>query len=193
VFLILAFGDHAKIAYTVALYELIRSAMKYVLLSVVFILSLSAAARAEDPKLLSEHGVWSAYTFKENGKKVCYMVSKPQKAEGDYTKRGDIFVLISHRPAEGSKNVFSYIAGYSYKQRSNVTVTIDDKDYELFTQGDTAWAPDTDKDNRVTLAIRNGTKMVVSGSSTRGTLTIDTFSLKGSSAAYNAITRACGL
>lgn len=168
--------------------------MRYITLFIVLVFSFSVSqAHAEDPKLLSEHGVWSAYTFKENGKKVCYMVSKPQKAEGDYTKRGDIFALISHRPAEGSRNVFSYITGYSFKQGSGATVDIDDKEYVLFTQGDTAWAPDAVGDNRLALAIRNGSKMVVNGTSSRGTETTDTFSLKGSSAAYNAITRACGL
>jgi len=148
---------------------------------------------ASEPKSIGTFGEWTAYTFTEDGKKVCYMAGKPKKAEGDYTKRGDIYALITHRPAEGSKNVFSYITGYTYKQMSDATAKIDGRNFALFTQNNTAWAPDAQTDNKLTKAIREGSTMVVTGTSSRGTKTTDTFSLSGSSAAYKAITKACGL
>lgn len=159
-------------------------------------LALSCAAapsHAADPRELGTFGKWSAYVFTEDGNKVCYMASKPDKDEGDYTKRGDIFALITHRPAEGTKNVFSYIAGYPYKAGSDVTVKIDSNSFTLFTQDETAWAPDATTDNKISNAIRKGSKMVVKGKSKRGTLTTDTFSLKGSAAAHDAISKECGV
>lgn len=156
-------------------------------------LALSAPAVASEPKLIDTYGAWSAYSFMENGNKVCYMAAKPQKAEGKYTSRGDIFALITHRPAEGSKNVFSYATGYSYKDNSEATVGIGGKNYSLFTQDDMAWAPDVAQDNAISEAIQTGSSMVVKGTSSRGTTTTDTFSLSGSSKAYEAITKECGL
>lgn len=153
----------------------------------------SSAAYASEPRLLGTFGDWSAYTFKENGKTVCYMASQPQKAEGNYTKRGDVYALITHRPAENTKNVFSYIAGYPYKQGADVTVKANGTTFKLFSQDDTAWTPDAAADNSMTAAIRKGSNMVVNGYSKRGTLTTDTFSLKGSGAAYDAISKECGL
>lgn len=150
-----------------------------------------SAAQAAEPRLMGTYGDWSAYMFKEEGGKVCYIASKPKKDEGDYTKRGDIFALVTHRPAEGTRDVFSYIAGYAYKSGSDVTVEIDSDKFVLFTQDDTAWTPDAETDKTLSAAIRKGSKMVVHGTSSRGTKTTDTFGLSGSSKAYDKITEEC--
>jgi hypothetical protein len=150
-----------------------------------------STAQADEPRLIGTYGDWSAYMFTENGHKVCYMASKPRKAEGQYTRRGEIFALITHRPAEGTRNVFSYITGYPYKSGSDVKVTVDGKAFTLFTQDDTAWTPDAKTDNQLAAAIKRGTKMVVKGTSSRGTLTTDTFGLSGSTKAHKKISESC--
>ena len=162
-------------------------------LAVIAIAALSPTnAHASEPKLIGTYGDWAAYTFEENGNKVCYMASKPTKAEGNYTRRGDVFALVTHRPAENSKNVFSYITGYTYKTNSDVTMTVDGSTrYTLFTHKDMAWANTAEDDNAIAESLRRGSRFVVKGTSSRGTLTTDTFSLKGSSAAHDAITKAC--
>lgn len=161
------------------------------LATLLVMIPLSAATAA--PNLIGTYSDWSAYSFTENGNKVCYMASQPSKAEGNYTRRGEIFALITHRPAENTKNVFSYITGYTYRPGSDVTVRIGNNRFTLFTQDDTAWAPDADRDNALTNAVRSGSSMVVQGTSSRGTDTTDTFSLKGSAAAYDAISQECGV
>lgn len=152
---------------------------------------LSSASHAASPKKVGEYGDWISYTLAEGSSKVCYMVSKPVTAAGKYTNRGEIFALITHRPAEGTSDVFSYITGYTYKTGSDANVKIDGKKYVLFTQDDTAWAPDAAADAKLAQAIQSGTKMVVQGTSARGTFTTDTYSLKGSGAAYRAISKEC--
>ena len=153
----------------------------------------ASGANAAEPRLIGDYGQWSAYVFTEDGNKVCYMASQPQKMEGAYSKRGDVFALITHRPAEGTRNVFSYITGYGYKPGSDASVKIDANRFTLFTQDETAWAPDAQTDNKIAESIRRGSSMVVKGTSARGTLTTDTFSLKGSSAAHDAISKECGV
>ncbi|SDH22949.1 MULTISPECIES: invasion associated locus B family protein [unclassified Nitrosomonas] len=153
----------------------------------------SGWAYAADPKVIGEFNDWTAYVYMEGNNKVCYMVSKPKKEEGSYTKRGDVFVLVTHRPAEKSKNVFSFVAGYPFKQGSEVTVGIGNQNFKLFTQNETAWAPDEATDNKITNAIRNGSSLVIKGVSVRDTATTDTFGLKGSSSAYGAISKECGI
>lgn len=160
-------------------------------LSVLFLASFEA--HAGEPRLIGTYGDWAAYIFIEDGNKVCYMASQPKKDEGNYSKRGDIFALLTHRPAEGTRNVFSYITGYTYKPGSDATVKVDGDRFVLFTQDETAWTPDAASDNKLAEAIKKGSKMVVTGTSSRGTLTTDTFSLKGSSSAHEAISKECGV
>ena len=75
-----------------------------------------------------------------------------------------------------------------------VALTVDDnKNFRLFTQGETAWAKDADTDKALVTAMRSGSRMVVKGTSTRGTLTTDTYSLSGFSRAYERASRECGV
>lgn len=147
------------------------------------------------PKLLGTYGNWQAYVSAENGKKVCYMTSFAEKETGQYAKRGDVYLLITHRPYLKSYNVVSFDAGYSFKSgtQADVTTTTGGKNqtFKLFTDKETAWCPDPQTDKNLTLAIINGSKIVVTGVSTRDTKTTDVYSLKGSQAAYMAICKAC--
>lgn len=151
------------------------------------------SAHASEATQLKTYGDWAVYSFTENGNKVCYMASTPKKAEGNYSSRGKIYALITHRPAEGTKNVFSYITGYSYKEGSEVTVQIGSDRFVLFTQDETAWAPDAETDSRLIAAIKGGSTMMVKGTSKRGTVTTDVYGLKGSGDAHDAISKECGL
>jgi len=156
-------------------------------------IALASGAQAADPKIIGSFGAWTAYTYAEGSGKVCYMASQPEKAEGDYSRRGDVFALITHRPKEKSLNVISIVAGYPYKKGSDVSLSVDGKEYALFTHGERAWARDSQTDAAIATAIRKGSRMVVKGTSSRGTVTTDTYSLRGSSAALDAISKACGV
>jgi hypothetical protein len=158
-----------------------------------FVFTIVQPAFAAEPRLIATHGAWSAYTFTEDGNKVCYMAARPAKHEGNYSKRDEIYALVTHRPAEGSKNVFSYITGYAYKPGSDATVKVNGEKFILFTQDDTAWATDSQTDEKIAKAIRAGENLIVEGVSSRGTETKDTFSLKGSGAAHDLISKECGV
>lgn len=170
--------------------------MKKLVLSALIstaVLSWPALSQGAEPEKLSQNGDWAAFVLNEGGSKICYMVSKPKEHKGNYSNRGDIFALITHRPGENARDVFSYIAGYAYKPESETIITIDSNKINLFTQGDTAWAQDTETDMKLSRLVRQGSKMVVTGTSSRGTKTTDTFSLRGATAAYKAISEACGV
>jgi invasion protein IalB len=162
-------------------------------LAVVVALALpgAGAAQAQDIKSLGQFEDWRAFTFQEDGNKVCYMASQPQKAEGDYTQRGEIYAMVTHRPAQGTQNVVSFVIGYPFKDDSRVNVSIDGKGFTLFTHKDTAWAPDKETDRALVQAMRAGRTMIVKGVSARDTETTDTYSLLGFTAAHNAINKAC--
>jgi len=165
----------------------------FLVVTLAGLVSYVPSASAAEPRSIGKYSDWEAFVFIEDGNKVCYMASQPKKAEGNYARRGDIFALVTHRPAEGTKNVFSYITGYSYKPGSDANLKIDSNNFTLFTQDETAWAPDAATDNKIAASLRRGSKMVVKGTSSRGTATTDTFGLKGSSAAHEAISKECGI
>lgn len=152
-----------------------------------------AAAQSAQPRLLSTHGGWSAFTFEENRAPVCYMIARPAKSEGRYRTRGEVFAMVTHRPQEDSLDVVSITAGYTYQANSRVTVRIGRERFTLQPNGDMAWTTTPEDDRKLAAAIRAGSTMIVEGTSSRGTATKDTFSLTGTGAAYKAISEACRL
>ena len=148
------------------------------------------------PKKLGEFDHWQSFIAQEKDKKVCYMVSFPIHQEGHYKKRGKPYVMITHRPEDKSFDVISLHAGYKLSKDKKPLVLIDvskeQKDYEMFVDNESAWATSDDIDQEITnLIIKTGTGLKVKGESFKGTKTIDTYSLKGSYAAYQAINQAC--
>lgn len=153
---------------------------------------LTTPAQAQNsPQLIDVYNKWEAYTYSEDGQKVCYMGSQPTSAKGDYTQRGKIYVMVTHRPALKLLNEVSFITGYTYKSGSEVDLRIDSKSFKLFTQDDSAWAVNSEEDRKLVSAMKAGSTMVVVGYSSRDTKTTDTYSLLGFTDAYNAISKAC--
>jgi hypothetical protein len=149
------------------------------------------AAQAQQPNFIGENGDWKAYTFKRGSETVCYMASAPEKATGDYSSRGRIYALITNDPGQGVDNQFSIVTGYTYKKDSLVSVKIGGSRFELFTDDDKAWTRGPEEDANLIGAMIAGSNMIVEGSSSRGTVTMDTYSLIGFTATKRVIDQAC--
>lgn len=157
---------------------------------------LFAEKKITDLKEIGTFGDWKAYVSFDKKKKICYMVSLPQKQEGDFKKRGKVYAMVTHRPSLKSYNVVSFYAGYKFPKNSKVTLTIQggkyQKAFELFTENQTAWAFSDDDDQEITKRLTKiGESLIIEGMSAKGTKTKDTYSLKGSMQAYKAICDAC--
>jgi hypothetical protein len=150
-----------------------------------------ALAQSQDPTPLGEFKDWAAYSYKTSGGTVCYVVSQPKASEPKNAKRDPIFFLVTHRPGQGVRNEVSTIIGYPFKKEAIVKVTVDKTAFDLFTNGDGAWADTSAKDKQIVAAMRKGQALSVKGTSLRGTATTDTYSLEGLTAALAAIDAAC--
>ena len=131
---------------------------------------------------------WSIHIIGKKDKKICYIYSEPKKKSGKYKIRGSVYMQVTHRMAERARNEVSITAGYTFKKDSAVSVKIDKKTFSMYTDGATAWSQD---DAALVAAMRAGKSMNVIGTSKRGTVTKDRYSLSGFTAAHKAINRAC--
>ena len=86
----------------------------------------------------------------------------------------------------------SVTGGYRYKKNTEPRIEIDRKKFKIsLTQGEFAWAK-TDRYDRILIdKMKKGMKMKVTGTSIKGTYSIDTYSLKGFTKAYNQIRSLC--
>ena len=134
---------------------------------------------------------WEAFTEGAGKKHICFMATEAKRSRGDYKKRGRTYTMVTHSPAEKTTNVVSVEAGYNYKEDSEVEIIIGKQTFKMFTSGTTAFAYDSKTDDNLVKAMIKGTKMMIKGFSSRGTATIDDYSLKGFSASYKSINLAC--
>ena len=154
---------------------------------------MPVAAIASNIEVLGSFDNWSAYSYKDGSDHVCYMASQPTKSQGKYARRDDVFLIVTHRPENKTFDVVNVVAGYTYKSTSKPQLSIDkNKAIELKRHEDTAWAKDAATDEKLVAEMKKGSNAVLVGTSARGTKTTDTFSLKGFSKAYEAISKACG-
>ena len=151
---------------------------------------LLPSARAQE--ILSTHGDWTAYAYKENGQKVCYVASRPSKQEGSFKKRGEPYAIVTRRGAGKDAEEVSVTAGYPFKESGKVELMIGSALFSLFTENEWAWAPNEAGDKEIVAAMVRGSSMTVKAESRVGTNSTDTYSLNGFSAARKAIADACG-
>jgi len=158
------------------------------------VIALAAPAFA-DPTAIGSFKDWSVYTSGSSKEKVCYALAQPKSSEPKKVKRDPIFFLISDFPGHNVKNEPSVVPGYAYKDGSKVTIEVGSDKFELFTKNDGdaggAWLESPADEKRLIDSMQRGQAMYVTGTSARGTLTRDQYSLAGLSSALDKAAANC--
>ena len=152
---------------------------------------IAAPAQSQTPTEIASNGAWTANTYEADGGKVCFITSQPSDTKPKNVRRGDIYFVVAHRTKDKVRNEMYTVIGYPFKKNSTVKLQIGGSSFDMFTQGDGAWMYTKSNERQAILAMKKGAKMVVTGTSARGTRTVDTYSLEGVTASMEAIDKAC--
>ena len=153
---------------------------------------MADSALGAEPTPLGVFTDWTAYAYKASDTRVCYIVSQPKSSEAaKKVKRDPIFFIITHMPGRNINGEVSTIIGYPFKEATTVQLKVDNVEFELFTNGDGAWADTTEKEKKIVATMKAGQKFSVRGTSWKGTETTDNYSLNGFSAAMDKIDSSC--
>jgi invasion protein IalB len=138
---------------------------------------------------------WSV--FQESDPVECFSVSAPTSQENTRdgesveVQRGDALLFVFYRPSEGVSGQVTFTGGYPFAANLPVTLEVGDSTFQLFTEGEWAWPASPEEDARLVAAMKAGAEAVVTGQSGRGTVTRDTFSLQGFTAAVEEAQSRC--
>ena len=153
----------------------------------IFILLAVFAILITKQSLSIEKGKWSFVKDED----WCYIVSSPIKSDLPETKkRGDNYILV-YKIIGSEENIIQIEAGYKYNLDKKINVKIDNANFDFYSTEDsseTAWAND---DKKVIYAMKKGLELTLTGVSTRGTITTDTYTLKGFTNAVNLLNNDC--
>jgi len=151
-----------------------------------------AAASADD---LGKFGSWYAFTQGEGQDKLCYMIAAPTASAGDIANRGEVGLMVTHQAGGKVRDQVSVALGFEPHKTKFTKAKVDKGSNVLMrlVDGDRAWIKEASVDRQLVSKMKNGTNLIVTGMSSRGVASQDTFSLDGFSKAYAAISDACGL
>lgn len=159
----------------------------------VLFVGLGSASAQESTNVIATEGDWTV--FAADNPRECWAVSPPRSSVNTRdgvpaeVQRGDIRLYIAYRPGQNGEVSFS--GGYPFAPDSTVEVDVGGQTFNLFTEGESAWTGSAADDERLIAALRAGSNVIVTGRSSRGTTTKDTFSLMGVTAATNAARSNC--
>ena len=148
---------------------------------------------APQPTLLAQFGEWGAYTATPSGKKVCFALAKPVTSSTvpPNRPRDPAWMFISSRPTERVKDEVSVIFGYGVKPNTDANIEIAGGSYAMYTQADGAWVKNPAEEPKLVEVLRKGADATVKGTSAKGTVSTDVYSLKGLSQALDKIGQEC--
>lgn len=139
---------------------------------------------------------WSV--FMEEDPQHCWAVSTPVESVATRdgrqvsVQRSEILMYVSFWPGQERMGEVSFTGGYPFSDGSTVSVEIGGQTYQLFTEGENAWASSSQDDAALIVAMQRGSDAVVTGLSSRGTTTQDTISLLGFTNAVADARERCG-
>jgi len=148
---------------------------------------------AAQPTLLGQYGDWGAYTANPGGKKVCFALAKPANSSTSPPNRprDPAWMFVSTRPAEKVKDEVSVIFGYGLKPNSDANIEVAGGSYAMYTQADGAWVKNAAEEPKLVEVMRKGQDVTVRGTSAKGTVSTDVYSLKGLSLALDKVGQEC--
>lgn len=160
-------------------------------LAVLWAAPLSAQTPEPGSLKTGTFGAWMVHQNAGDGPKICFAASQPQSKEPAGANRSKIVLYVSAWPKEGVKSEVSIKLGYRIKPDAPVAVTVGDDAFQLFADEDRAYVADATEELKLVEAMKKGSKLVVQATSSRGTLTTDTYSLNGLGQALDAVATAC--
>tara|TARA_Y100000590_G_scaffold95089_1_gene107761 strand:+ start:167 stop:643 length:477 start_codon:yes stop_codon:yes gene_type:complete len=122
----------------------------------------------------------------------CYIGSSPTVPHKLKTgqSRGDTYILV-YTINRNPEAIVQIEAGYPYNTSKIIEVKIDSSSYKFKSQDETPETAWTEKDDEIIYAMKKGAELKVIGISKKGTKTIDTYTLKGFTAAFNKLKENC--
>jgi invasion protein IalB len=148
------------------------------------------APAANAPKKLGVFGDWTAATHEEAGATVCYAFTYAAHSVPTLPGRDEVVLTVAERPTAREDVALS--AGFAYAPGAAVTVQVDQTGLDFYTAlpqpGRNAFA----RDGKTAVAtFEKGNEAQARSPGPHEAHVVDTFSLRGFSAAYAAINKAC--
>lgn len=145
-----------------------------------------AHSAAAGPKAIGTFDDWTAATYEQAGHTVCYAFTRAQTSTPSLPGRGPVVLTVTEHPDQ--RDSVAIEAGFDFAPKAAATVQVDQTGLDFYTAQRNAFA----RDGKASVAaFQRGIRAIARSPGPHATAVTDTFSLKGFSAAYAAVVKAC--
>ena len=169
------------------------------ILSIALTVVFGSVTSANNSKfdLTAHYQDWGVFSTKDP--EVCWILSTPLKTENTRggkpveVNRGDIILFVTYVPDNDVTGEVSFVGGYTFMEDTYIELQIGAQNYKLVPHKGSAWAPSSEVDRKIRVSMTRGETAIIKAMSDKGTLTKDTFSLRGFTAALKDAKKRCGV
>ena len=164
---------------------------KKIFLFFIFNLLFLVPAKTEDLKKIGKFKDWQTLVFIEPTGKICFAQSSPVLQAPKSNKR-DARLFVTFRPSEKISNEISTTSGYEYNKNNSVLAASGNNKFKFdIKQQGFAWMTSNKKEKIMVKVMKKGSRIMVTGYNSKGSQTIDHYSLLGFTKAYSSAKKAC--
>jgi hypothetical protein len=145
-----------------------------------------AAPKPGGPKAIGTFDDWIAATHQEAGQPVCYAFTRAQTSIPTLPGRGGVVLTVTQR--NSGRDAVAIEAGFPFAPNATVEVQADQSGLDFYTAQRAAFARNG---HAAVVAFQSSSRAIARSPGPHDVKLTDTFSLKGFSAAYAAISKAC--
>lgn len=136
------------------------------------------------PKKLGDFNDWTAATYDQGGRTVCYAFSRAEKTSTDIGRNG--ILTVTELPT--MRDSVAIEAGFAFAPKATGKLEVGDGNFDLYTAQHNAYARDS---KAVVAAFSRGAKAIAHLPGPHDKPVTESYSLIGFSAAHAAILKAC--
>ena len=135
---------------------------------------------------------WEAFAMITPDETVCWISSTNLEAKKNDTSQKTSSLMLSIRFENQNRDEFSYHSQHNLIPEEKLNITIDNVvDFKLLPQEHWGWLKSSIDESRFVLAAQKGTRLMLSGKTTRDKKFQETYSLSGFTTAYKLAFNAC--
>jgi hypothetical protein len=162
------------------------------LLALVFLFGAAGPGLAQDnPEFRGEYRDWRVFTRAGADGQICYALSRPADSAPQAHAHGNVYFLVATWQSGSVSEQPSLLVGYDLRPASPPEIRVGSSRYEMYTDGQEAFLDDLDDEPRLVRAMKRGSAMRVTATTSDGMATAYEFSLAGVTAALQRAQTLC--
>jgi len=160
-------------------------------LTIMLGMPVSVATAQDAPQSRGQYRDWRVFTRSTDAGLVCYALGRPTDSAPRSFEHGDVYFILSSWQSGAVEEQPNILVGYDMLPTSPPRVRVGSSRFDMFVDGQEGFMDDLEDEASLIRAMRRGSVMRITATTTSGVATSYEFSLSGVTAALQRVEALC--